>query len=173
MPSKSKVPRPGEHCQGRGSGRRGHDLDKRRRAVPWTHRFAPKSAHISISFEVSRGCASAVTSTSSDWAVLRFLWPKDLGGANAPPCFQGRSVCNSERSAGARGRAREELKTVRPGGRDTRTLLGGWRGKAFWCRGRGAMRFRLRPCAAGAGPGFRQPARRSLDTMAALLNDSS
>jgi hypothetical protein len=30
---KSKLPRPGEHCQGGGSGRRGHDLDRRRRAV--------------------------------------------------------------------------------------------------------------------------------------------
>ena len=31
---KGKVPRPGEHCRGGGSGRRGHDLDRRRRAVP-------------------------------------------------------------------------------------------------------------------------------------------
>jgi hypothetical protein len=43
---KSKVPRPDEHCQGGGSGRRGHDLDRRRRAVQWTERFAPEPAPI-------------------------------------------------------------------------------------------------------------------------------
>jgi hypothetical protein len=45
---KSKVPRPGEHSQGGGSGRRGHDLDRRRRAVQWTEHFAPEPASIGI-----------------------------------------------------------------------------------------------------------------------------
>jgi hypothetical protein len=39
---KSKIPKPVEHCQGGGSGRRGHDLDRRGRAVQWTERFAPR-----------------------------------------------------------------------------------------------------------------------------------
>jgi hypothetical protein len=41
--------------------------------------------------------------------------------------IQGRSVFNSERSAGEKGRARGELKTVRPGAATReRFLEGGW-----------------------------------------------
>jgi hypothetical protein len=59
--------------------------------------------------------------------------------------IQGRSVCNSERSAGERGRAREELQTVRPGAATRERFLEGELEKAFWCRGGGAMRFCFPP----------------------------
>jgi hypothetical protein len=49
--------------------------------------------------------------------------------------FQCRSVCNSERSAGERGRARGELKTVRPGAATRERFLEGEGEKAFWCHG--------------------------------------
>jgi len=48
---------------------------------------------------------------------------------------QSRSACNSERSAGARGRARGELKTVRLGAATRERFLEGEGEKAFWCRG--------------------------------------
>ena len=46
------------------------------------------------------------------------------------PVF-GRSVYNSERSAGARGRAREELKTVLPGAATRERFLKGGGEKRF------------------------------------------
>ncbi len=70
--------------------------------------------------------------------------------------IQGRSVCNSERSAGVRGRARGELKTVRPGAATRERFLEGEGEKAFWCRGGGAMRFGSALAAAVARAGFRQ-----------------
>jgi hypothetical protein len=48
--------------------------------------------------------------------------------------IQGRSVFNSERSAGERGRTREELKTVRQGAATRERFLEGEGKKAFWCR---------------------------------------
>jgi len=45
--------------------------------------------------------------------------------------IQGRSVCNSERSAGAVGRARGELKTVRPGAVTRKRFLKGEGEKRF------------------------------------------
>ena len=45
--------------------------------------------------------------------------------------FQCRSVCNSERSAGAVGRARGELKTVRPGAVTRERFLEGEGEKRF------------------------------------------
>ena len=45
--------------------------------------------------------------------------------------IQGRSVCNSEPSAGERGRARGELKTVRPGAATRERFLEGEGEKRF------------------------------------------
>jgi hypothetical protein len=51
--------------------------------------------------------------------------------------IQCRSVCNSERSAEVKGRARGELKTVRLGAATRERFLKGEGEKAVWCRGRG------------------------------------
>jgi hypothetical protein len=55
--------------------------------------------------------------------------------------IQGRSVCNSERSAGDRGRARGELKTVRPGAATREHFLEGEGGKSVLVSRRGASIF--------------------------------
>src|SRR5665213_2364775 len=69
-------------------------------------------------------------------------WPSPgLGNSEIPgqrngleqlrPLFQCRSVCNSERSAGERGRARGELKTVRLGAATRERFLEGEGEKRF------------------------------------------
>jgi hypothetical protein len=73
------------------------------------------------------------------------------------PVF-GRSVYKSERSAGARGRAREELKTLRPGAATRERFLEGGGEKRFGVAAGGAMRFWFRPRGSlPLVPGFGDP----------------
>jgi len=67
---------------------------------------------------------------SRNWAILRFL-VKGIGVARLRRLFRCRSVCNSERSARARGRPRGELKTVRPGAATRERFLEGEGKKRF------------------------------------------
>ena len=132
---RAKVPRPGEHCQcGAQRGQGEQYIDRHRRAVQWTERFAPKSApHFHLVSDVARLClcrrlgfirlGQPEIARQMSWAArMRLL-------------VQCRSVCNSERSVGERGRAREELKTDRPGAATRKRFLEGEGEKAFWCHG--------------------------------------
>jgi hypothetical protein len=79
--------------------------------------------------------APAVVGLPLSWAILRFTGQR-IWLARLRRLFQCRSVCNSERSAGERGRARGELKTVRLGGARHENASSGVKGeKAFWCHG--------------------------------------
>ncbi len=68
-------------------------IDRRRRVVQWTERFAPKSAPITHLIEVWRVCASAV-GLPLYWAILRFTGQR-IWLARLRRLFQCRSVCNA------------------------------------------------------------------------------
>jgi hypothetical protein len=70
--------------------------------------------------------------------------------------FQCRSVCNSERSAGAVGRARGELKTVRPGAATRERFLEGEGEKRFGVAAGMPCGFGPARAAAAAGADSRQ-----------------
>ena len=75
---RSKVPKPVEHCQCGAQREQGEQyIDRRRRAVQWTERFAPKSAPITNSVEIWRVCALR-RCLPLNWAILRFM-VKEIG----------------------------------------------------------------------------------------------
>ena len=118
-------------------------IDRRRRAVQWTERFAPIPAPVSRSREIWRVCACAVVGPPLNWAILSFLvkgieW-RDCAALSKAGLF---AIRNGAR--GQTGRAREELKTVRPGAATRERFLEGEGEKAFWCHGGENMRLLFR-----------------------------
>jgi hypothetical protein len=122
---KSKVPKPVEHCQCGAQREQGEQyIDRRRRAVQSTERFAPKSAPITKSVEMWRVCACAAVGLALYWAIRRFL-VKGIGWRVCAAFSNAGLFAIRNGARGERERARGELKAVGPGGRDTRTLFRG------------------------------------------------
>jgi hypothetical protein len=89
-----------------------------------TKGFAPKSARHFHRF--------------LDMARMRLCRRFDFIGLGRPEIPVPMPVClqfGTERGGGGRGRARGELKTVRPGAATRERFLEGEGQKAFWCRG--------------------------------------
>ena len=91
---------------------------------------------------------------SPDWAILRFL-VKGIGWRDCAAFSNAGLFAIRNGARGERGRARGELKTVRPGAATRERFLEGEGEKAFWCHGGDDMRFGSAHAAAAAGAGFR------------------
>jgi hypothetical protein len=89
-------------------------IDRRRRAVQWTWRFAPIPAPVSLSREIWRGCAYAVDGLPLNWAILSFL-VKGIGWRGCAAISDAGLFAIRNGARREAGRACEELKTVRPG----------------------------------------------------------
>ena len=110
---------------------------------------------ITNSVEVWRVCASAVDGLPLYWAIPSFLlkgiaW-RDCAAFSNAGLF---AIRNGAR--GARGRARGELKTVRPGAVTRERFLEGEGEKAFWCRGGAPCGLDRSHAAVAAGAGSRR-----------------
>ena len=151
---KSKVPKPVEHCQCGAQREQGEQyIDRRRRAVQWTERFAPKSAPITNSVEIWRVCASAVVGLPLYWAILRFL-VKGIGWRDCAALSNAGLFTIRNGARGQAGRARGELKTVRPGAATRERFLEGEGEKRFGVAAGMPCGFGSAHAAAAAGAGF-------------------
>jgi hypothetical protein len=86
-----------------------------------------------------------VVSPPLHWAILRFL-VKGIGWRGCAALSKAGLFAIRNGARGQTGRAREELKTVRPGAATRERFLEGEGEKAFWCHGGDAMRFWFRSC---------------------------
>ncbi len=86
------------------------------------------------SVEIWRVCGSAVVGPPLNWAILRFL-VKGIGWRDCAAFSNAGLFAIRNGAQGARGRARGELKIVRPGAVTRERFLEGEGEKAFWCRG--------------------------------------
>ena len=111
---RGKVPQPVEHCQYGAQREQGEQyIDRRRRAVQWTERFAPRPGRFLFSWQARRYGDRAFAATV-DRRALSKRRAKGMTGFGSPPRFPNNSA--PRRQSGMERLPKKRLTHTKPPG---------------------------------------------------------